>query len=77
VLTLSRFATSGIFKSDESRKPYLVQYLRDRDLRGFQTILQGITAPQPGDCRRVVLRCFAVLLLAVRHRFPLLSEAEM
>jgi hypothetical protein len=60
-----------------SMKPYLAEYLRERDLHEFRSILKMFTSPQKGDCRRVVLRCIEMALPNIQHQVPSLTEREM
>jgi hypothetical protein len=77
VLTLSRFATSGIFKSGESMKPYLAEYLRSRDLHHYEQILVCLTTSTPNPCKRLIRSTLEMLMPRLREWYPSLSAEEM
>jgi hypothetical protein len=76
VLTFSSFATSGIFKSDESMKAYLADYLRSRDIYDYERFLRDLSGAA-GGIEWIIRTTLPLCMKELTERFPSLTEGEM
>ena len=59
-------------------KPYLVEYLRSRDLHAYDCLLRQLTRPSPYACKRIMRTTVEILMpLLVSQWTPSLTEAEL